>query len=69
MYFSLNLSSYSSSWRMLLIKLHNIMSSLDGEYKEPDKYRGNNEWPVTLPPRLLRDGFVIQPTKVTCLQC
>jgi len=39
----------------------------DGEYKEPDKYRGNNEWPVTLPPRLLRDGFVIQPTKTANL--
>jgi len=35
----------------------------DGEYSEAGKLRGNNEWPVTLPPRLLRDGFAIQPTK------
>jgi hypothetical protein len=36
---------------------------LDGEYSEPENRKGNNEWPVTLPPRLLRDGFAIQPTK------
>ena len=24
--------------------------------------RGNYEWPVTLPPKLLRDGFQIQPS-------
>ena len=36
----------------------------DGEYTEPDNVRGNYEWPVTLPPKLLRDGFQIEPTKV-----
>lgn len=27
--------------------------------------RGNYEWPVTLPPKLLKDGFQIQPSKVS----
>ena len=39
------------------------MVCLDGEYAEAGNLRGNNEWPVTLPPRLLRDGFAIQPSK------
>ena len=38
---------------------------LDVEYTEPDNVRGNYEWPVTLPPKLLKDGFQIQPTKVS----
>ena len=33
----------------------------DGEYSGE---RGKSDWPVTLPPRLLKDGFAIQPTKV-----
>ena len=34
----------------------------DGEYSGE---RGKSDWPVTLPPRILKDGFAIQPTKVT----
>ena len=36
----------------------------DSEYTEPDNVKGNYEWPVTLPPKLLRDGFQIQPSQV-----
>ncbi len=32
---------------------------------ENSKLRGNLEWPVTLPPRLVRDAFAIQPSRVT----
>jgi hypothetical protein len=31
---------------------------------ENSKLRGNLEWPVTLPPRLVRDAFAIQPSRV-----
>ncbi len=32
---------------------------------ENSKLRGNLEWPVTLPPRLVRDAFAIQPSRVS----
>ena len=38
-----------------------IVCLTDGEYSGE---RGKSAWPVTLPPRLLKDGFAIQPTKV-----
>ena len=41
-------------------KTKNVLT--DGEYSGE---RGKSDWPVTLPPRLLKDGFAIQPTKVT----
>ena len=40
-------------------KTNNVLT--DGEYSGE---RGKSDWPVTLPPRLLKDGFAIQPTKV-----
>ena len=48
------------------IEENNPANISDVEYTEPDNVRGNYEWPVTLPPKLLKDGFQIQPTKVTC---
>lgn len=41
-----------------------ILVCSDSDYTEPDNVKGNYEWPVTLPPKLLRDGFQIQPTEV-----
>ena len=41
-----------------------ILVCSDSDYTEPDNVKGNYEWPVTLPPKLLRDGFQIQPSEV-----
>ena len=41
-----------------------LLITSDLEKTEPDNVRGNYEWPVTLPPKLLSDGFQIQPSAV-----
>ena len=52
----------ATSLPCILIDL--ILVCSDSDYTEPDNVKGNYEWPVTLPPKLLRDGFQIQPSEV-----
>ena len=41
------------------------MISVFSPDSQPGNVKGNYEWPVTLPPKLLRDGFQIQPTETS----